>query len=63
MVFSVTPSDGNCGILQDLLIGYRGFKIQFWDGLERDIPRFRAAREAVGRLLGGTPRGVAFGAG
>ena len=28
--------------------GYRGFKIQFWDGLERDIPRFRAAREAVG---------------
>jgi L-alanine-DL-glutamate epimerase-like enolase superfamily enzyme len=28
--------------------GYRGFKIQFWDGLDRDIPRFRAAREAVG---------------
>ncbi len=28
--------------------GYHGFKIQFWDGLERDIPRFRAAREAVG---------------
>jgi len=28
--------------------GYRGFKIQFWDGLERDIPRFHAAREAVG---------------
>lgn len=28
--------------------GYRGFKIQFWDGLERDIPRFRAAREAAG---------------
>lgn len=28
--------------------GFRGFKIQFWDGLERDIPRFRAAREAVG---------------
>ena len=26
--------------------GYRGFKIQFWDGLERDIPRFHAAREA-----------------
>ncbi|HVA88081.1 MAG TPA: enolase C-terminal domain-like protein [Candidatus Saccharimonadales bacterium] len=28
--------------------GYRGFKIQFWDGLERDAPRFRAARDAVG---------------
>ena len=28
--------------------GYQGFKIQFWDGLDRDIPRFRAAREAVG---------------
>lgn len=28
--------------------GYRGFKVQFWDGLARDIPRFRAAREAVG---------------
>jgi L-alanine-DL-glutamate epimerase-like enolase superfamily enzyme len=28
--------------------GYRGFKIQFWDGLDRDLPRFRAAREAVG---------------
>lgn len=28
--------------------GFRGFKIQFWDGLDRDIPRFRAAREAVG---------------
>ncbi len=28
--------------------GFHGFKIQFWDGLDRDIPRFRAAREAVG---------------
>ena len=28
--------------------GFRGFKIQFWDGLERDIPRFIAARDAVG---------------
>jgi len=28
--------------------GYHAFKIQFWDGLERDLPRFRAAREAVG---------------
>jgi L-alanine-DL-glutamate epimerase-like enolase superfamily enzyme len=28
--------------------GYHAFKIQFWDGLERDVPRFRAAREAVG---------------
>jgi L-alanine-DL-glutamate epimerase-like enolase superfamily enzyme len=28
--------------------GYQAFKIQFWDGLKRDIPRFRAAREAVG---------------
>jgi L-alanine-DL-glutamate epimerase-like enolase superfamily enzyme len=28
--------------------GYHGFKIQFWDGLKRDIPRYRAAREAVG---------------
>ncbi len=28
--------------------GFHGFKIQFWDGLKRDIPRFRAAREAVG---------------
>ena len=28
--------------------GYRGFKIQFWDGLEQDIPRFRAAREGAG---------------
>ena len=28
--------------------GFRGFKVQFWNGLERDLPRFRAAREAVG---------------
>jgi L-alanine-DL-glutamate epimerase-like enolase superfamily enzyme len=28
--------------------GYHGFKIQFWDGLDQDVPRFRAAREAVG---------------
>jgi len=28
--------------------GFRGFKVQFWDGLDLDIPRFRAAREAVG---------------
>jgi L-alanine-DL-glutamate epimerase-like enolase superfamily enzyme len=28
--------------------GFHGFKIQFWDGLEQDIPRFQAAREAVG---------------
>ena len=28
--------------------GFHGFKIQFWDGLDLDIPRFRAAREAVG---------------
>ena len=28
--------------------GFHAFKIQFWDGLERDVPRFRAAREAVG---------------
>src|SRR6201999_1319094 len=28
--------------------GYHGFKIQFWDGLALDVPRFRAAREAVG---------------
>ena len=28
--------------------GYHAFKVQFWDGLDRDLPRFRAAREAVG---------------
>jgi L-alanine-DL-glutamate epimerase-like enolase superfamily enzyme len=28
--------------------GYHGFKIQFWDGLDADVPRFHAAREAVG---------------
>ncbi len=28
--------------------GYHAFKVQFWNGLDRDIPRFRAAREAVG---------------
>ena len=28
--------------------GFHGFKVQFWDGLDKDIPRFRAAREAVG---------------
>src|SRR6478752_4307465 len=28
--------------------GYHGFKVQFWDGPARDIPRFHAAREAVG---------------
>ena len=28
--------------------GYHAFKVQFWDGLARDIPRYRAAREAVG---------------
>lgn len=29
--------------------GYRGFKLQVWDGPERDLPRLRAAREAVGQ--------------
>lgn len=29
-------------------LGYRGFKLQVWDGPARDIPRLRAAREAVG---------------
>ena len=28
--------------------GYRGFKVQFWDGLEQDIPRFEAARDGAG---------------
>jgi len=28
--------------------GYHAFKVQFCDGPRRDIPRFRAAREAVG---------------
>jgi L-alanine-DL-glutamate epimerase-like enolase superfamily enzyme len=28
--------------------GYQAFKVQFWDGPAIDIPRFRAAREAVG---------------
>lgn len=28
--------------------GFRGFKVQFWDGLELDVPRFRAAREGAG---------------
>jgi L-alanine-DL-glutamate epimerase-like enolase superfamily enzyme len=28
--------------------GYRGYKLQLWDGPARDIPRLRAAREAVG---------------
>lgn len=28
--------------------GYRGFKLQVWDGPAADIPRLRAAREAVG---------------
>ncbi len=28
--------------------GFHGFKVQFYDGPERDLPRYRAAREAVG---------------
>ena len=28
--------------------GYRGFKVQFWSGLDRDVPRFQAAREGAG---------------
>lgn len=28
--------------------GYQGFKLQVWDGPERDLPRLRAAREAAG---------------
>jgi L-alanine-DL-glutamate epimerase-like enolase superfamily enzyme len=28
--------------------GFRGYKLQIWDGPARDIPRLRAAREAVG---------------
>jgi L-alanine-DL-glutamate epimerase-like enolase superfamily enzyme len=28
--------------------GYHGYKLQLWDGPARDIPRLRAAREAVG---------------
>lgn len=29
--------------------GYRGYKLSLWDGPARDIPRLRAAREAVGQ--------------
>ncbi len=29
-------------------MGYRGYKLQLWDGPARDVPRLRAAREAVG---------------
>lgn len=28
--------------------GYRGYKMTFWEGPKKDIPRLRAAREAVG---------------
>jgi L-alanine-DL-glutamate epimerase-like enolase superfamily enzyme len=28
--------------------GFRGFKVQFWQGLDVDVPRFQAAREGVG---------------
>jgi L-alanine-DL-glutamate epimerase-like enolase superfamily enzyme len=28
--------------------GYRGYKLQLWDGPARDIPRLQAARQAVG---------------
>lgn len=28
--------------------GYRGFKLQVWDGPAKDLPRLRAAREAAG---------------
>jgi L-alanine-DL-glutamate epimerase-like enolase superfamily enzyme len=29
-------------------LGYHGYKLQLWQGAKRDIPRLRAAREAVG---------------
>jgi L-alanine-DL-glutamate epimerase-like enolase superfamily enzyme len=29
-------------------MGYRAYKLQLWQGTEQDIPRLRAAREAVG---------------
>lgn len=29
--------------------GYRGFKLQVWDGPDADLPRLKAAREAAGR--------------
>jgi L-alanine-DL-glutamate epimerase-like enolase superfamily enzyme len=35
-------------VLRARKLGYRGFKLQVWDGPARDIPRLRAAREAVG---------------
>ena len=43
-----TPEDVYKEAAERKAQGYHGFKIQFWDGLDRDIPRFRAAREAVG---------------
>ena len=43
-----TPEDVFNEARQRRAEGYHGFKVQFWDGLDRDIPRFRAAREAVG---------------
>ncbi len=43
-----TPEDVFEEARQRKAEGYHAFKVQFWDGLDRDIPRFRAAREAVG---------------
>jgi L-alanine-DL-glutamate epimerase-like enolase superfamily enzyme len=43
-----TPEDVYTEAAERKAQGYHGFKVQFYNGLDRDIPRFRAAREAVG---------------
>ena len=43
-----TVEDTARQIKQAQSAGYRGFKLQVWDGPERDLPRLRAAREAAG---------------
>ena len=46
--FLTSPEDVAREARQVQSAGYRGYKLQIWDGPERDIPRLRAAREAVG---------------
>jgi L-alanine-DL-glutamate epimerase-like enolase superfamily enzyme len=43
-----TVEDVGAQVQRARAAGYRGFKLQVWDGPAKDVPRLRAAREAAG---------------
>ena len=44
----MTPEQVFADVKQVMASGMRGYKLQMWEGPEKDIPRLRAAREAGG---------------